>query len=193
MFHRLAVKWANSLVNHGAEKENLDVMIYGFECALNEITATILVFAIAFIIGKPLEMLVWQMFWLPFRVNLGGHHASSHLWCIVYSTALAVGCVLLVPLLTLYSWIIWIEIIFSILIAFTIAPVVHPNRQTSDARRIKFKKYGRIICLIETGIIVVAFFLPIATWFAQCAAIGMSSAALLCLIGKFTNPKAVTM
>lgn len=188
MIEHLAQKWSGWLIEHGADPDNRDVMIYGFECALNEITATVLVFAIAFIIGRPLEMLIWQIFWLPFRINLGGHHSNSHLWCIIYSTALAVGCVLLVPLLVLIPWIVWIEIAISIVIAFSIAPVIHPNRLVSDERKTKYKKYGRIICIVESAIIAMLVFTS-PTWLAQTAGIGMGSAAILCLIGEFTNPK----
>lgn len=188
MITKLAHRWADWLVQNGADADNRDVFIYGFECMLNEVIATVLVFAIAFIIGRPLEMLIWQVFWLPFRINLGGHHASSHFWCIFYSTALAVGCVLLVPLIQHYDFLIWIELAFSIFVAFVFAPVIHPNRLVSDERRRKFKKDGRIICVIEAAIIAALFFFAPA-WLTHTAAIGMSSAAALCLIGKFTTPK----
>lgn len=191
MIHETACKWASMLVERGGNRDNFDVLVYGFECFLNEVIATGLVFAIAFIIGKPLEMLVWQVFWLPFRLNLGGHHAANHFWCILYSTALAVGCVLLVPLLLPFSWIIWIEIAISLMIAFLVAPVIHPNRLVSEERIAKFKKAGRIICLVESIIILLlSFFAPV--WLAQTAAIGMFTAAILCLVGKFTTPKATT-
>ena len=71
MIHTFATVWANFLIRNGANKENKEILIYGMEAAINEILANIIVFSIAFILHVPLEMLIWQIFWLVLRVNLG--------------------------------------------------------------------------------------------------------------------------
>ncbi len=186
MLSKLSRKWADWLVSNGADEENYEVYIYGAECFLNEIIADIIVFAIAFLIGRPLEMLIWQIFWLPLRVNLGGHHAKSHFMCIFLSTALAVGCVLLIPYVVLVPGIIWFEIGFGLLVSFLVAPVMHPNHPVSAERMQRFKRTGRMICVIEAVAILILFFSGLQ-WIAHSAALGLASAALLCCVGKLTN------
>lgn len=185
MINKLANRYVDYLIANGIDSEDRDVYIYGFECFMSEVVANILVFTIAFIIGKPLEMLIWQVFWLPFRLNLGGIHASNQIRCLIYSTLLAVVCVILAPYLTLLPWLIPIEVLFSIIIAFKIAPVVHPNRLISDKRKHKLKTIGRLLCVIESAIILIVFFASKTDiWFSTIASTGMFSAAVLCLLGK---------
>ena len=186
MITRTANKWADWLVANGAEPESHEIIVYGIECAFNEVIANLIVFAIAFIIHMPLEMLVWQVFWLILRVNLGGHHAKSHFACIAYSTLLAVVCVLLVPVIVAVPVLIPIEILFSLFIAFFVAPSIHPNRLVSEERIIKIKKRGRVICVAES-VIIIALYFTCPAWVSHVAALGVFSAAILCLIGKFTN------
>ena len=192
MISKAAAKWADWLVTNGAEPESREIIIYGIECAFNEIIANLIVFAIAFIIKMPLEMLVWQVFWLALRINLGGQHAKSHFACIVCSTLLAVVCVLLIPVIVLFPLLILIEILFSISIAFFVAPSIHPNRLISEGRILKVKKRGRVICIAESVIIFVLYF-TFPAWVAHVATLGMFSAAVLCLIGKFTNKEKMAL
>lgn len=185
MIHTFATVWANFLIRNGANKENKEILIYGMEAAINEILANIIVFSIAFILHVPLEMLIWQIFWLVLRVNLGGHHANSHWACLTYSTVLAVGCVLLLPYITMWTWILPIEIILSLIVAFFIAPFIHPNRLSSEKHKLQVKKRGKIIALVESILIIIFYFI-FPLWVAQVAALGMFSAAVLCIIGKIS-------
>ena len=50
MITRTANKWADWLVANGAEPESHEIIVYGIECAFNEVIANLIVFAIAFII-----------------------------------------------------------------------------------------------------------------------------------------------
>lgn len=182
MIHTLAEKWANCLAKNGAALENRDILIYGIECAINEVLANIIVFTIAFILHIPLEMLIWQIFWLLLRVNLGGHHANSHLTCLIYSTVLAVGCVLILPYISAYSWLLLIEIVVTLIVAFFFAPFIHPNRLISKEHKERVRKHGKITAVIECILIVIFYFI-FPSWVAQVAAIGMFAATVMCILG----------
>ncbi|MEG0681823.1 MAG: accessory gene regulator B family protein [Eubacterium sp.] len=175
-------KWADHLIENGADPKNKDVIIYGIEGAVSEILANIAVFTIAFLIGKPLEMLIWQIFWLPLRVNIGGHHAKHHITCLVYSTALAVGCVLILPYILNWAWLLIVEITITIIVSFFFAPYVHPNRPASDQHIQKIKKRGKLIAGIECFLIILFYFL-LPIWVSYVAALGMFAATTLCIIG----------
>lgn len=182
MIHELSCNWANKLVKYGASAENEEVIAYGIECLLNEIIVDIIIFIFAFIIGRPLEMLVWNVFLLPMRYSIGGHHMSSHIKCIVSSTLWAAVCILIYPYLLGIPWLIPIEIALTLIIAFRFAPFVHPNHPMSDSHKAKLKRNGKIIAVIESAVIVVfCFFLP--DWVAQVSALGMFSATVLCIMG----------
>ncbi len=183
MIRNFAKKRADSLIEKGADPENREILVYGIECSINEIIANIIMFAFAFAIGRPLEMLIWNVFMLPVRVSLGGHHAKTHSMCLAYSTALAVVCIIIYPFLLNLSGLVYIEIAITLTVAFTIAPYIHRNHPVSDTHRDKLRKWGRIISVIESGIII--FLLVFATpWMAQVAGLGMVTASVLCIIGK---------
>lgn len=184
MIEKLAQKFARWLVNNSDyhSEDDYDVFVYGAECALNEIIAEAIIFALAFLLGVPLEMLVRQLFWIPFRLNSGGFHASSHVLCIVISTILAVTCVFLAKAIVDYSWILFLELILSIVIAFTVAPVVHPNNPVSESNYMRSKKMIRGIAVVES-IIIIVLFLTVSKVYASIAVMGMFSAAVFCMMG----------
>ncbi len=183
MLHEFATKLSDRLIDNGADPENKDVLIYGIECALNEIIANLLVFSIAFLIGKPLEMLLWQVFWLPLRINIGGQHAKSHLMCLISSTVLAVGCVLVLPFTLALWWLPFLAVTAAILIAFFFAPFIHPNRLMSDTHRAKVRTRGKIVAVSESAVLTLIFFYSPA-WVVQIAALGMLAACALFLSAK---------
>lgn len=74
----LARKIANCLVKNGADPEMEEVYAYGIECTLSTLLILALLIAAGFILGKPLQMLVFIAAWLPLRMLVGGAHANTH-------------------------------------------------------------------------------------------------------------------
>ncbi len=177
---KFASKLAERMIENGATSDK-DIIAYGIECTMSEVIANIIVFTIAFIIGKPLEMLIWQAFWLPLRVNIGGHHANSHTVCLIYSTALAVGCVLVAPFIESWFMLIVVEVVATLIVAFFFAPFVHPNHPASQQHISRVRKIGIFVALVESALIIL-FFLLLPLWVSQTAALGMFSATALCII-----------
>ena len=183
----LANNWANWMVKNGAAEDNFEIYAYGAECIFSEIIANICVFGIAFALDFPLQMLVWQIFWLPLRLQIGGFHSRlNHIVCTIVSTAIAVGSVLLIPILETASWLVWPGIGISGIITFALAPVVHPNHPMSERRVRKAKMLGKFILAAEALIIVISYFTaPI--WVSLSAYLGMLMACIMCVIGKIAN------
>lgn len=187
MIEKLSIKWVDWLMQNGADPENRDVLEYGAECAISELVANVVVFLFAFLLHSTLEMLVWQLFWLPLRLCIGGYHSPrNHLTCIIISTGLAIGCVLLAPLVISIEWFIWPVLVICGIIVFVVAPVLHPNHPISENRKSKMKRNGRVIFIFEAAIILFFNFINMPL-LASVAGTGMLAAVLLCLIGKFTN------
>lgn len=183
MLHTLASRYTEFLISRSDTDADPEILTYGFECLLSELICDALAFGIAFWMGRPLEMLIWQGFWLPLRLNAGGHHARSHLTCIACSTALAVGCVWLGARLGGVPWVAQLEAISSICIIFAIAPTTHPHKPIAPDRQRVCRRRARVICLVEAVCVLVLR----CTVYAQVAALGTFTASILCLIGRYTN------
>lgn len=183
MIQRWVEKWTDWFIRNGANPDDADLLAYGIECLLFEMIANGVAFAIAFLMGMPLEMLIWQLFWLPLHLNLGGHHVSTHLGCLAYSTAYAVACLLILPLVLSFPVLLVIEIALTLTVAFTIAPFVHPNRLASEEHIRRVRKRGKIIALLES-FLVFLFFVFFPPWVAHIAGLSILTAAILCIVGK---------
>lgn len=187
MIEKLSIKWVDWLMQNGADPEDRDVFKYGAECAISELVANAVVFLIAFLLHCTLEMLVWQLFWLPLRLCIGGYHSPrNHLTCIIISTGLAIGCVLFAPYTISVGWFLCPVLVICGIAVFVVAPVLHPNHPISENRKLKMKRNGRIIFIVETVIILILHLINM-TLLASVAGTGTFAAVLLCLIGRFTN------
>ncbi len=183
MLYQLAEKIAAGLIAKGADPENKEVLVYGMECILSEIIVNAIIFTFAFLIGRPLEMLIWNLFMLPLRVNIGGHHAKTPSRCILFSVVLAAACVLVYPLLQGWYFLLCIEIILSCVIAFFFAPHVHESHPISEAHRAKIRGWGKRAAIIES-VFIALFVIFQQNEFAQIAGLGMLSAVLLFFAAK---------
>ncbi len=183
MTHEFAEKYVDKQIEKGADPEKREIMVYGVESTINEIIASGIIFAIAIIIGRPLEMLIWNLFMLPIRFSFGGHHLKTHLACLIYSVGIAVLCVMVYPLLLSFPWLIPAEIVTTMLVSIIIAPYIHPNHPVSSSYRAKLKKVCKIIAATESVIIILLFYFA-EPWFVHIAGLGMITASIQCIIGK---------
>lgn len=188
MIRKSAEQIANWIVINGGDAENEEVYAYGAECFINELISNLILLGCGILFHCLPELVIWFLFFVPLRTNIGGYHASSHFNCIFLSTLLAMVCVWASPLLVIYP--IWIPLClgFSILVTFLIAPVTHPNKPISQERQVQVRKRTRIIVLAES-ILVGILYLFAPGWIASLGCISILSACLLAILGKYRNPK----
>lgn len=186
---KMAETTASWLVKRGANPDDQEILAYGAEGLFSELLINAVTFLFAFIYGKPMLMLVWLLLFLPLRINIGGGHATTPGKCIVISIAMSILFLILNNYAVLATW--WFlvfEGVFCVIVVFCFAPVVHPNHPVSPRRYKNSKRIGRLLVLIYCFVIAGLFQLGYSSY-AQAAAFGMTAAAILCLIGVFSNKK----
>ena len=186
MLERLAIKITDLLVARGADPENKEVYAYAIEYILSNIVSYGMLLILAGIFNVLPTMLLFLLFWIPLRSNIGGLHAPSQALCLLLSAIFGIGAVLLaiyfVPGITM----LLIFIALSIIVTFLIAPVIHPNHPVSEKRRLKGKKTARIVVIAESVIILLCFtYLP--HWVASTGAYSVAFAVLFGVLGKLVN------
>lgn len=186
MLERLANKWADLLIAKGADSENKEVYAYALESILsNTLSYGILIILAAFLNLVP-QMLLFFLFWIPLRSNLGGIHASSQGMCLFLSALFGVGSVLMAVYFIPNIIIIVISLAVCILITFMIAPVVHPNHPVSDERLKHVKKIVRIVILAESALIIILYFV-LPHWISSIGMYSTGFAVVFGLLGKLAN------
>lgn len=174
---------ADRLVSFGLDDKNRDVYEYALECLLNSILAFGIILTVSAIIGRFAIALTWMMFFLPVRHTSGGLHAGSHIGCLALSLSIGIGCVLITPFLTDMIWFMIIGVIFSLIVIFLLAPVIHIDHPLSEQRIRKTRKTARyIICIESCLVILFNFVLPSRISIA--AVLGILSATTSTLIGS---------
>lgn len=179
---KTAVKISDWLISNGAPADNREVYAYGAECLINSLAADILMLFLAFLAGRPFQMLIWLFFFTILRVNMGGYHADTHIKCILLSTLAGFTCIMIyplfsVPLIVLLSLSSFISIIFM-------APVIHENHPISEKRR---KRAHIAAIFIGTGeMLCIAVSYKFDPGFSQLAFTAFYAAVLLGVMG-FNN------
>ena len=133
---------AKFFVRNGADPEMEEVYAYGIECTLSTLLILALLIAAGFILGKPLQMLVFIAAWLPLRMLVGGAHANTHWACTLVSVGLGTVSVWLSDYINmLHPAIIITAAVICYIVFFITAPVVHKNHPISQSR---YRKRGSL-------------------------------------------------
>lgn len=159
-----------------------EVYAYSIECITNISITFGCILLIGILLGKAESVLIWFLFFLPLRHTTGGIHASTRLGCFTISIVISVSSILLSPYLSGKLWFIIIGSIFSIVVVFLLAPVIHHDHPVPKQRLQKIKKTARVIVLIETGLLII-FVINDYYNAASTAMIAMLAATVSTLLG----------
>ena len=187
----LARKIANCLVRYGADPEMEEVYAYGIECTLSTLLILALLIAAGFILGKPLQMLVFIAAWLPLRMLVGGAHANTHWACTLVSVGLGTVSVWLSDYFNmLHPAIIITASVICCIVFFITAPVVHKNHPISKKRYRKTRTIARIYAAVEGAVIILLALIrsPMATP----AFMGFFTTAVLAVVGWYSKDSETT-
>jgi len=132
MIHSLATRIASIFVLYGeSDEENADIYTYACEAVLSFLANLIVCLAIAFVFGRFIEGLVFISGFALLRRYTGGHHAKTHLYCILTFSGIVI-CTMI--LLTLAYW-LQISGFIAVVVATValigivlLAPVKHKNK-----------------------------------------------------------------
>ena len=183
----IAKKLANALVQNGANPEMEAVYSYGIECTLSTLLILLLLIAAGFILGKPLQMLVFILAWLPLRMLVGGAHANTHLACTLVSVGLGTVSVWLSDYINNTVPVPAIAIISACCYAvfFLTAPIVHKNHPISQRRYHKTRLIARIYAAVEYAVIFLLAL--IRSSMTAPTFMGFFTTAVLAIIGWFSK------
>lgn len=188
MLARLAVKFADFLIAKGADSENKDIYAYALESILSSALSYGILLILAAIFNLVPQMLLFFLFWIPLRSNLGGIHAPSQGLCLFLSAIFGVGSVFLAVHFIPNLIITLVCLGFCILLTYLIAPVVHPNHPVSETRLIYVKKIVRFIIILECIAVIILYFTNLF-WISSIGLYSISFAVLFGLLGKLINKR----
>jgi Membrane protein putatively involved in post-translational modification of the autoinducing quorum-sensing peptide len=169
--------------NNPESEESYDVFVYTLECLWGLIMANgILLFVCSFFhMGK--HAVIWSLFYNALRFYIGGSHAKTFSRCIIWGTLFSVLCVLVVPSMQSFPFLLVIEVLFGVYVTYHIAPVIHANRMVSLEHRRRLHAYGKRVVIVES-LLIMGFYIGGKLWVAHSAAMGILMASILCVIGK---------
>lgn len=183
---KLSEMLANKLVQNGANAEMEGVYAYGIECTLSALLIVILQIAAGLVLGKPLQMLVFILAWLPLRMIVGGAHANTHFACTLVSVGLGILSILLSECIIITQILLLIILLLTgYCVLFFMAPVIHKNHPISQQRFNKTRTVARIYAAVECAAIIALILLK--STMAMSAFIGYLSTAGFLLIGWFSK------
>lgn len=183
---KLSKMLADKLVQNGANAEIEDVYAYGIECTLSTLLIVILQIAAGLVLGKPLQMLVFILAWLPLRMIVGGAHATTHFACTLVSVGLGVLSVLRSEyIIKAQLLLLIILLLIGYCVLFFAAPVIHKNHPISQKRFYKTRTIARVYAAVEFAAIIALMLLK--STMAMPAFMGYLSTAIFLLIGWFSK------
>lgn len=189
MIEQMAERVAAWIVRNDPDStQNYDVFVYVIQCTIGLLFANGILLIIAAFLGLPLQALLWIVFYNALRFFIGGSHANTFFFCILGGTIFAVLCAVATNYLVNYPIILIVEIVFSLIVTFFVAPVVHQNRLMTEEHIQKNHRTAKIIVVVEIAAIIL-FYFALEPWVSHSAGLGMFSAAVLCVVGKAANKK----
>lgn len=151
---------AKKLIEDGVlNEEDADIIEYGFDCMVNNLTGI----GVTFIIVSVFESF-WEAFLLcfmlfPLRKCAGGFHADTRGKCFLFSTGLLLAsCILFFKLKWLdFGYLIVVSVFGGII--WNLSPVENENKQLDEMEYSVYKKRTRMILLAESLLFIICFIL----------------------------------
>jgi accessory gene regulator B len=178
----IAEKLVFQATSNGAIKDkDHDLYLYAFHALISYTCSFATMFVIASLMHRLIESVLFIFFFYPLRIYAGGFHEKTELRCYIISTIMFVGMILIdivgvpgIPILENF-----ILLVLSVTSVFMKAPVESEKKPLGQGELRKYKRMARIICIIETCIIVTAAALGVKQIYLYYAIAGMATMAIL--------------
>ncbi len=161
---------------------------YGLESALSQVFSFSLIFIIAIFLKVVFEVLIFTVVFLLLRKRAGGFHFENDLLCSAVSIVLCFSSVFLAKLIAHTSD---FAVGISLLVAFIaeiviifLAPIRHPKLHLTRPETLKLKKNTRIVCVVISALLLIAFVLPVPSEYIAVANAAIISVAVLTIFAK---------
>ena len=159
MTNKAAASMAKWLIDNGCKEEKREIYQYGIECILNTVITFGIIFLYAIFTQELKIAICWFLFFLPLRHTAGGIHAHTRLVCFGISLVVGIGSIIVNKYIPYENIFGFACMLFSVIIIFIAAPVIHPNHPVSEQRKNKIKIVARWMVIIESGCLIILMLL----------------------------------
>jgi accessory gene regulator B len=187
MISEMSKKISHNMVKNGADESNEDILAYGAECLINLLISNAMLLVVGFLTHHVIELLVWSISYSFLRINIGGMHASSHLWCILIGTAIGASSMVISPFWITHAFLAVVCVLLSAIIAIIIAPVTHKHKRHVQEKKIQIKFITAIVLICESMAILLFYFIDFTM--VSYIASGIIMATALAILGLLFNPR----
>lgn len=144
---------ADTLLQSGIlQDDNVDACRYGLDIFVSSVLEIISILVISVFVGNFVETLLFFLAFVPLRIYAGGYHADTKLKCYFVSIGVYAAFTAAIYALpqSLYTTVNILMSMFSVVIVFAAAPVVHRNKTVNEVERMYYRKFSILICMVET-------------------------------------------
>lgn len=139
-------------------KENINVYRYGYTLMFEMLINVIIAFIIGFFFHELSVVTFFLLSFIPLRSYCGGYHAPKAWMCVLLSNTFIIVVILFSENMDLNSNINFMFLVEIVCIGLIIlmAPIQSPSKKLNENERILYKKYIRLILVIQ--LIIEMFF-----------------------------------
>ena len=140
---------AKRIVDYQITKKYLDITerskyVYAYEITINQLINLLISFILALILREVYSIMLFLVLYIPIRKYSGGFHASSNEKCILYSSIVIWGIILITKILLVcdYDRNLGFTINGMLMLYVNIvAPIETNNKKLDIKERRRYKKY----------------------------------------------------
>lgn len=165
------------MVNRKAmDADDIEVFAYGLDMLLSTLVNAAFILCVAAIFGIFTESLIFYCVFSAIQTMGGGFHASTHFRCFCVTVSgwavsmLIMSAASLPVMLLLAAWGVVSIIVF--------APIEHENAPMSDSKKVKMKRYVRILMCLVVVIAMAIYALHSPLYMPLLAALGAVGASM---------------
>jgi accessory gene regulator B len=147
MIHFVAERVAAGFVSRRLiEKADDDIYVYAFEIILSTAANICVSLIISLLFHQLIEGILFTAVFVAFRRFVGGHHAQSHLACILTYAAIFTVAMALIAFVPHECYMVGSVILclVSCPLIYAMAPIEHKNKPISAQLTKKLRKRGRV-------------------------------------------------
>lgn len=149
MYDKLISRAMDYLYQYGnAKEESREIYQYGLEIIIMYIINAGTILLLGIIVGHFLETLILITGFALLQSFCGGYHAKKHLGCFLYMLIGWGISLLVIPLFTNHSVVLYGLDALSLCSIFLFAPVEHVNFPLSQMKKIRMRKIVRINAIL---------------------------------------------
>lgn len=171
------MKMANLISENDSE-----AYIYGVQILLEKIISYCIIFSIALILNRLLEILLFVISFSLIRKYSGGIHCKRFETCLIASVTVSISGVVLYPLFEQNFLLYQGGVIMSIIIVVIIGAINNPNIDWSICEYRKAKRLSRLTVILEVSVLLLLMMLHLPLNIRFCISYGIVICALSMLL-----------